>query len=381
MSDPVEGHRERPPAPGESPPRVLFVLAVIRHTTYAYELAERIDERTPVDVTVVSYEDRSVDDLEVQIPDGLEVVTLGARSRFDPRAIRRLRELLSDPRFDLIHTHHNFVGSLARALAPRGKPLVDTQHADHRGHYSLVQNVVNAATLPRADRIVVNSAATGRSFYPLERRLLSADRVGVIYNGIDLGRLDAALADGGDGVSGRNGDRRVVAVGRMIGTKNFETLIRAVATLEDPSVHLTLVGDGPRRAALESLAADLGVADRTTFTGTVPREAVYRTVAASDLFVLPSRSEGFCVAAVEAMACGVPVVVSDIPVLREVVGDAGSYADPDDPAAFADRMRDLLENDDARLDAGRRARRRARARFSLDRAADLHARLYRRLLE
>lgn len=355
--------------------RVLVLLQHIGHTTISYEITARLATKPDLDVTVISYRDRSVEEIEVELSDDLSVITLGRRSRFDRRALRRLYSILHSGEYDLLHTHHNFIGSVGRAFAPRDMVVVDTQHANHRDHYSLPQNLVNAPTFPLADCVVANSEATRRSFYAVERALLFGTDVRVIYNGVDVDRIDRVL----DGDNPFEMDhRRVTTVGRMIETKNQGTLIRAFDAIADrvPDAHLTLVGDGPARERLESLVTRLGRTDRIEFTGTVDREDVYRILDASELFVLPSRSEGFCVAGVEAMACGLPVVVSDIDVLHEIVGDAGAFADPDDPTTFAARMRSLLTDEEKRRRSARRARGRARTEFPLDRTVDEYHRLY-----
>lgn len=355
--------------------RVLVLLAHVRHTTISYELSARLAARTDLEVTVVSYHDCSLEEIDVPIDDAVTVIPLGARSRLDRRALSRLRSIIRSRKYDLLQTHHNFVGSIGRALAPRDLVVVDTEHADHREHYTLLQNFVNAPTLPFADCVVVNSESTRRSFYAVERALLYRTAVRVIYNGIDIERIDGVLA--GDN-SFETDRRRIATVGRMSETKNQATLVRAFAELlEDvPRAHLTLVGDGPLRGQLESLTVELGVEDRVEFTGFIDREDVYRVLEASELFVLPSRSEGFCVAAVEAMACGVPVVVSDIDALHEVVGDAGEFADPTDPDTFVDRMRTVLTDEARRDRLAALARTRARTEFPLDRTVDAYYRLY-----
>jgi L-malate glycosyltransferase len=360
--------------------RVAVLLTHIGHTTISYELAERTGRDTDADVTVICYEVDSLEEVDREVDtDAVDIVTLGARRRFDPAAIRRLRALLSSGGFDLLHTHHNFVGALGRALAPRGLSIVDTEHADHRLHYSPAQNAVNDATLWRADRVVANSRATLESFYLHERLLVPAWKRRVVYNGVDLEAIDAAR-------SGENewetDAPRVVTVGRLIGAKNHGALIDAFDDVRDslPEAELLIVGDGPRRDSLERLVTARRLGEHVRFIGTVPRTEVYRILDASDVFALPSRSEGFCVALVEAMACGLAPVVSDIPVLHEVAGEAAEFADPGSPGAFATRLRYLLSDPEAGAALGEAAERRARAEFPLDRAVERYHRIYETLV-
>ncbi|AGB38813.1 glycosyltransferase family 4 protein [Natronococcus occultus] len=360
--------------------RVLVVLSHIRDTTFSYELSERIALADDLDVTVVSYYDASPAEAALAPETNVELIPLGAESRTDPAAIRHLRWVLTTGEYDVLHTHHNFVGSLARLLAPRHIAIVDTEHADHKEHYSLPQVLVNLPTLPRADRIVANSAQTLRSLYAVER-LLTRGRLGVIYNGIDVARIDRAIAipENPYEIAGA----RITCVGRFSETKNQSLLLRAFASVAstDTDVRLTLVGDGPLRSDLEALARSLGVRDAVEFTGFIERDAVYQLLAASDLYVQPSLSEGFCMAVVEAMACRLPVVVSDIDVFDEIVGDAGAVANPRRPEAFAKQLRDLLADTDRATALADRAYERARSRFPLEKTAAEYRSLYRELAD
>ncbi|TYL38883.1 glycosyltransferase family 1 protein [Natronococcus pandeyae] len=355
--------------------RVLSIQNRVRYTSFAYEVASRIDERTPADVTVVSYADKSVAELEAPVRGRVDVVPLGADSRFDRRAISRLRRLLTTGEYDVLHTHHNFVGALSSVLAPRKLPVVNTEHA-HHDYYSAPQTLVNAITLWQSDRVIANSRQTRRSFRTFEQPLLPPEGIDVIYNGVDVDRIDRvrSASTNSYGVD----DVRITTACRMVDVKNLSTLIRAYGILAKrvPETRLTLVGDGPERRRLEALVAKFGLNDRVEFTGHVPREDVYQILDASDVFVVPSLMESFCVAAVEAMAFGVPVVASDIEVLREVVSGGGTFADPERPDQFARRIEELLTDEVKYRGLAETGRARARTTFALDRTADEYYRLY-----
>src|SRR5207247_4329691 len=121
-----------------------------------------------------------------------------------------------------------------------------------------------------------------------------------------------------------------------------------------------LVGGGPELESLRRLAARLGVTDRVIFTDQVSREDLPPYFAACDLFVLPSvsRLEAFGIVALEAMASGKTVVVSDIPGVREVIEDGkeGLLADPVNPQDLAKKIRWLLTDPEARRAMGQRGR-------------------------
>jgi len=330
---------------------------------------------------IVSYEDESLDDVEVDVDtDSVDVVTLGATSRFDRDAIAQLRELLHSDSIDLLHTHHNFVGSLGRFLAPRDLPIVDTEHAHHRDHYSFLQNLVNTATLWRSDRVVANSQSTLDSFYLPERVLMPKRKRRVIYNGIDLDRIDSIQNDTNRWDPGRP---RVTTVGRLIPVKNHSALIeRFDAVLNRvPDAELVIVGGGPLKESLQDEINSCGLSDSVTLTGRVSRSEVYEVLSRSDVFALPSDSEGFCVALVEAMASGCAPVVSDIPVLHEVAGDTAMFVQPGDAAGFASAIGDLLSDPGDRIELASNAEERARTVFPLERTVSEYRDLYSEVLD
>ncbi|WP_415380088.1 glycosyltransferase family 4 protein [Halosimplex sp. TS25] len=336
------------------------------------ELAVVLARETDTDVTVVAFYD---DDQPSDVPglEAVDVVTLGADSRFDTAAFRALWALLRGRRVDVIHTHDNFLGSAGRVLGAAARTrMVDTEHRAHDSMTTL-QNLVNGPTLPLASVVVGNSQTTLDSFGRAERILLRATRTPtrVVHNGVDTERVRAATpADLGDGPA-------VVCAARFAPVKNHETLVRAFAqTLTDvPDAQLVLAGDGPRRPAVESLVADLDIKDAVRFVGSVPRECVYELYAGADAFAVASRAEGFCVAAVEAMAAGLPVVASDIPVFHEVLGEAAALVDPTDPAAFGSQLGDVLTMPDLAAQLGDASAERAEA-FRIERTAREYAAVY-----
>lgn len=355
---------------------VVHLINNVTSTSIPLDIAEKLHATTDLDVQIAAFYgptdggDKSADSFEVPI------TPLSGRSRFDARAYRRLWQLLADA--DILHTHQNFVGSVARVVAATTDVgVVNTEHQSHDS-FSPLQNAVNAPTLPLADRVVANSERTRDSFSWYERLLLDDDRVTVIYNGIDVERIEDTLRSRPTRTVADDDPVRIVSVGRMVPVKNYRTLVEAFAKALDrePALELVLVGDGPERAALEDLAARLDVDDSVEFTGLVSRTEVYRQLAASDLFAICSHSEGFCVAAVEAMAVGLPVVVSDIGVFREVVGSCGRFVSPTSTDEFASAFTDLATDESQREREGRACKRRSRSTFSLDETVRRHVALY-----
>jgi glycosyltransferase involved in cell wall biosynthesis len=168
-----------------------------------------------------------------------------------------------------------------------------------------------------------------------------------------------------------------VFVGRLHPVKNVDLAIRALASVDD--AELLVVGDGPERAALERVTAEVGVRDRVRFTGTSDRAHEY--LHGADAFVLPSRAEGMSNALVEAMACALPcLVTSSISGVDRLIGhDRGVVVAAGDRVAWTAAM-DALRIDRARARRlGDAAAAHVHDTFSLDRTADRLATLYREI--
>lgn len=184
---------------------------------------------------------------------------------------------------------------------------------------------------------------------------MDAGNIRVHYTGVDLDRFqpqDKAAAKASLGLSGPV----VLSVGALIGRKGQDLLIRALPEL--PDVSLILAGYGPQVNAYKALATSLGVADRVGFLGAIPHDQLPNIYNAADVMALPSASEGLANAWVEALACGTPIVISDVGGAREILDrpSAGRIVDRTHEA-IASAIRDLITNpppqDDVRTSAMR----------------------------
>lgn len=161
----------------------------------------------------------------------------------------------------------------------------------------------------------------------------------------------------------------VVTVGRLSRQKGQDLLIGAMPML--PTVQLTLIGDGPERAALEGLAERLGVAQRVTFTGAADPLAALQSAA---VVVLPSRWEGLSLALLEAMATAAPIIATPAGA-GGILDDAGWVVAGDEahlPAKLAEAIQGALQDPSARASFGARANARVTAQFSIDATAANH---------
>lgn len=165
---------------------------------------------------------------------------------------------------------------------------------------------------------------------------LPGEKIRVHHTGIDLDRFrpEARVALGVEGPA-------LIAVGHLIARKGQDLALEALAMI--PAATLFIVGEGPERGRLEGLARSRGLSPRARFLGAQPHEAVPGLLAAADVLVLPTVSEGLANVWVEALACGTPVVTSDVGGAREAIDrpEAGRLV-PREPAAIAAAVRELL---------------------------------------
>lgn len=179
---------------------------------------------------------------------------------------------------------------------------------------------------------------------------------------------------------------RLVSVGRLVPKKGFDVLLQAVSNLsrQGRQLDVAIIGDGPQRDELQSLAAKLGVADCLRFLGAQSHDEVLQSLAGADLFVLPSRvtphgdRDGIPVALMEAMAVGVCVIGGDLPAIRELVRheETGLLVQPDDPGGLALAIRRLLEDPLLRRDLAVRGQAWVREEFSTERNIERLVKLF-----
>jgi glycosyltransferase involved in cell wall biosynthesis len=312
---------------------------------------------------------------------GVETVALPT-DRLGPLTPLRLAWLIRRRRARLVHTHGKGAGIHGR-LAARlaGVPAVHTLHGIHYERYASPLRAVYLALerrLSTCTRVVVNvSRAQERE--GLELGLFTSGQSRVIRNGVEVARLSAAALERGEARAALGLDAKAAVVGcaaRFDEVKRLDLLLEALAAA--PGLTLVLIGGGREEGRLRRRATALDVAARVCFAGEVAEAA--RLFRAFDVFASPSRKEGMPLAVVEAMALGIPVVASDIPAHREVLGEGSLGLVPGTAGAFAERLTAVVADQGL---AGRLGgENRTRARSELD-ARDMLAALdgvYREVL-
>ena len=258
------------------------------------------------------------------------------------RSLPLLRRIQSEgDDFDLIDAHYFYPDGVAAAMLGRvlRKPVVITARGSdvmQIARLAFERAMIRFAARNAAGVITVSKA--------LKDELLLLDvpaaHMRVLRNGVDLTMFrpkDRAKTRQALGFEGPT----LLSVGRLIELKGHGLIIEALTRL--PGYRLAIAGEGPERAALEALARRAGVADRIHFLGLIGHDRLPSVFSAADALVLASRREGWPNVLLEAMACGTPVVVTNIPGISEVVTDRVGVMMPErTPAGVATAVAELF---------------------------------------
>lgn len=320
---------------------------------------------------------------------GIVCRPLRVRNAVDLRAGLRLRGLLARARYDVVHFHT----SRAHALAPYAHGVASlrivTRRMDYRPNRWLGGYLYNHAV----DGVIAISTGVADA---LAGGGAARQRIRVVPSGVDCAQFAPPAARAREAARARFGLRAadviVGALGALVPRKGHRVLIEAIAlarhqpdqTAEAAVTHgrlrCLIAGAGPLAAELAGFARELGCQDDVRLLGRVedPRELLW----ALDVCAMPSMKEGLGVAALEAMACGLPVVASAVGGLREVVEDevSGLLVPPGDAAALASAVTALAQSAEQRAAMGAAGRARVVERFSMNAMARGTAEIYLTLL-
>jgi len=320
------------------------------------------------------------------IPGGSGLSALPRAIAFAVVASRVARGLARRGRLDIVHVHNPYAALCATAFGLRrlGVPIVFTSHTTVGGSPSLRRRIglaIEAAAFRRVDAVVPRTAAARD--YLVGVMGIAPDKVEAMPVAMDFDAVDHFLA--GEPTQ-RLANPRVLCAGRIVPRKNQLALLRAIplVTAAFPGVDFVFVGPVDDRGyfrVLQRTVAELGITDRVRFAGSVSQEELYRYYRDSAVFAFPTRGEMFPYVLIEALSFGLPVVMSDLPTLREIAGDdpaITAFADPDDTDALAPAILRMLQTAD-REEVRRRARS-AVERYSCAALAAQTERLYRSLV-
>jgi L-malate glycosyltransferase len=311
---------------------------------------------------------------------GVRCHPLRIRNALDISAAIRLRGILKRERYDIVHFHTSRAHSMAPLTHGFAPALFVTRRMDYRPNRIFAPYLFNRAV----DCVVAISAGVADS---LAEAGVDRSCVTVVPSGVDCDRFRPPSADERARARARfkvrDGETALVAVGVLEPRKGHRYLIEAIAALADSGVALKclIAGDGSIRSDLDREITELGCAGRVTMLGRLddPRDLLW----ASDIFAMPSLKEGLGVAALEAMACGLPAIASAVGGLREVVEHdrTGILVEParaDEIGAAISRLAGVAE---LRITMGAAARQRVEQNYSMATMADRTLALYRAALE
>jgi glycosyltransferase involved in cell wall biosynthesis len=316
-------------------------------------------DREHFNVPLVSLrrKDLSEETLEAQ---GVDVTYLH-RTKFDPRTLPALLEVIDRKQIDVLHLHGYGATTFGRlAAAMRGIPAILHEHANLTDT-PWFQKIADRVLEPFTDIALAVSRSTAD--FVVNARLVSPSKVKVVYLGVPLDefgreRDTAEIASAREELGIRPDEFAIGTVTRLHESKGNNVLIEAASRVvrDRPQARFFLVGEGPLLGELESLAAQSGLGDRFVFTGF--RRDVPATVSAFDLSVFPSLWEGTPLTVFEALSMGKPIVATDADGLLDVLtpGHDAIIVPRRDPAALAGKIVWAIDHPEERARLGAAAR-------------------------
>jgi glycosyltransferase involved in cell wall biosynthesis len=325
--------------------------------------------------------DRTI--LEAAAPYIHEGQVIPCRGRVDKSTVATLRKYIAQHRLDLIHSH-KFKGTLYSLLARWRIPcgVVVTYHNWLTDTAALR---LYAALDKRSARYC--DAAVGVSDPVVQelRRHVPANRVHKIGNGVDIQTYRRLLprAEAKRELDLPPDSILIGFVGRLSAQKGISNLLHAIAELPltlRTALHFVIAGDGEERGALNDEARMLGLSDRTHFLGT--RNDTPTIYSALDIFVLPSEQEAFPMVVLEAMACGLPIIATDVGDTARIIENrvSGLVVPPRDVDSLRQALSELIQEPDRARRFGEVGRERVVKHFSSTQMAQKYLALYEDLL-
>jgi len=234
---------------------------------------------------------------------------------------------------DVVHTaaaEANFHGIIAAKLA--GVKTIIGEEIGIPNHSGIAKRIFRWV-YQLTDNVICVSASVKNHL--VATREIREEKGVVIYNPVSVPKVLPLI---------ENKRFRIVYIGRLEKVKNVASLIKAFAKLSDDIIELILVGDGREKESLENLVTDLKISDKVYFKGFCSEPSKY--LCSADLFVLPSYSEGFGIAAVEAMFLKVPVLATNIGGVHEFItdGQTGWLFNPNDPEELKKKLEEIIKS-------------------------------------
>ena len=357
-----------------TPLRILHVITSLRTggaERLMVDLLPRLREKG-LGIELAVFDGTRTDFYHALKQQGIPIHTLGMglKAMHSPKCILPLRRLIRQ--FDVVHTHNTpcqFFAAFACIGLKNAPQLVTTEHSTNndRRKYSLLKPI-DRWMYGRYTQIIGVSESTTQALLDYLPHLSHCQ---TINNGIDVRSFQQAIP-AEDLMQQFSEVKRLVMAAAFRAAKDHETVICALHHLPD-EYHLLLAGDGERRRMVESFVESQNLSHRVHFLGN--RQDVAAVLKTADVVVMSSHYEGFGLSAVEGFASGRPVVASDVPGLREIIGGAGILFPQGDALELAHNIIALTENETLRQTKIEKGILHAR-RYDISTMVDAYTQLY-----
>lgn len=291
--------------------------------------------------------------------------------------------------FDIIHGFSGgSIPSLGLALAKFKKvPYVFTYNTrlNHYTHYFLGGKVIRPKAVEKVVELYCNVCdhVIAPAEYVKEELIAFGVKkpITVIPNGVNTKVFKSGNKDYLKNKLGLlEKDKIVLYVGRLAKEKSIDFLLKSFALLNRPNTYFVLAGDGPERKNLENLAKELGINGKTIFLGATPHYDLAKIYNGGDVFVFASSTETQGLVVPEAMSCGLPVLTIEDKVFRQFIDNGiDGFIVEKDENIFAQKLKEILDNDNLRFQISGRAHEKISIKYSLDEVAKKFENLYKQL--
>ncbi len=320
---------------------------------------------------------------EMELPHNCQVINLSNKGKFSIFSIFSLISIIQKHKIDIIHTHLVHAGIIGKIAAKitRVKNVVSTRHYKSAIKEKSVLYRLENILSKKSKAVIAISDSVKEHLIKINN--IPENKVQVIYNGIDIDRIDKIVKDTANEI---NNDKVIIGtIGRLHPIKGIDVLLNAFKMILDnhPNTYLELIGDGEIRSNLESQSKTLRINENVNFLGQLLPQDTIKRLNTWDVFVLSSLSEGFGIVIIEAMALSKPVVASKVGGVLGIVEDkiTGYFVQPQNPIELSEKILNLIYNPYNRKAMGILGRKRIEKKFNITRTVSEYEMLYENILK